>query len=70
VLTHAPTRNTAQAHQPALEHLHLTGNRLACVQPPHDARAFAGLRALLLSGNLIADWCAHVCFIPFALGCA
>jgi hypothetical protein len=29
------------------------------VQPPHDARAFAGLRALLLSGNLIADWCGH-----------
>jgi hypothetical protein len=43
------------------------------VQPPHDARAFAGLRALLLSGNLIADWCAHAygclhCTL-FARGC-
>jgi hypothetical protein len=43
------------------------------VQPPHDARAFAGLRALLLSGNLIADWCAHVwlsALHAFARGCA
>lgn len=47
----------AQAHQPALEQLHLSANRLTRIQPPSHADAFAKLHALLLASNRIDDWC-------------
>ena len=45
-----------QAHQPALEQLHLSGNSLTRVLPPPVDGAFPALRTLLLAGNRIADW--------------
>lgn len=41
---------------PALERLHLNGNRLTAVRPPRTPSSFPSLRALLLASNALSAW--------------